>query len=204
MKYRLLLIKRIAIAFFVTVTIAAVASPALTLADNYVVDHQEMYETTPTYEGVVTSYTGRSPEEYSVGYYVENGVIVGDYSLLHDDAPVTDLDIDLFVYDNESDYTDDEADYFFNPVIAKGAETDLTLTGSVIAYDNSDGALASVFSGRGAMIVATDYAKVLVDKMKIYTKGFVRAAFIPDNHGQILVKKFNSRHHGRRSAHRDL
>jgi hypothetical protein len=38
------------------------------------------------------------------------------------------------------------------------------------------------------MIVATDYAKVFVNKMKIHTEGFVRAAFVPDNHGQILVK----------------
>jgi hypothetical protein len=56
------------------------------------------------------------------------------------------------------------------------------------AFDDGDGAIGADFSGRGAMIVATDYAKVLVDKMKIYTEGFVRAAFIPDNHGQILIK----------------
>jgi hypothetical protein len=188
MKNRLLLVKRTAVASSLVMAFAVIASPAVTLAANYVLDHAETYETVPTYEGAVTSFTGRSPEEYSVGYYIENGAIVGDYSLMEDDTPVTDLDFNLIVYDNESDYTDDEADYIFNPVIAKGAETDLTLTGSMIAFDNSDGALASDFSGRGAMIVATDYAKVLVDKMMIYTDGFVRAAFIPDNHGQILVK----------------
>jgi hypothetical protein len=188
MKNRLF-VKRIAIAFFVMMAFAVVASPAVSLADNYVVDHRETWETVPTYEGVVTSYTGRNPEQYSVGYYVEDGAIVGDLSLLGDDAQVTDLDFDLIVYDNVSDYTDDEADYIFNPVIAKGEGTDLTLTGSMIAYDNSDGAIGSDFSGCGAMIVATDYAKVLVNKMKIYTEGFVRAAFIPDNHGQIMVKK---------------
>jgi hypothetical protein len=187
MKNRLL-VKRIAVASSVVMAFAVIASPSVTLAANYVLDHSQTYETVPTYEGGVTSFTGRSPEEYSVGYYVENGAIVGDYSLMKDDALVTDLDFNLIVYDNESDYTDDEADYIFNPLIAKGAETDLTLTGSMIAFDNSDGALASDFSGRGAMIIATDYAKVLVDKMMIYTDGFVRAAFIPDNHGQILVK----------------
>jgi hypothetical protein len=167
---------------------AVIASPATSLADNYVVDHQKTYQTVPTYEGGVTSYTRRSPEEYSVGYYVQNGAIVGNYSLLSDDAPITDLDFALIAYDNASDYTDDETDYIFNPLIAKGATTKLSLTGSLIAYDNSDGMLGSDFSGLGAMIVATDYAKVLVNRMKIYTEGFVRAAFIPDNHGQILVK----------------
>jgi hypothetical protein len=187
MKNRLLA-KCNALAFFVMMALAVVAFPTVTLADNYVADHGETYETVPTYEGAVTSYTGRSPEKYSVGCYVADGAIVGEYSLLGDDAPVTDLNFDLIVYDNASDYTDDEVDYIFNPVIAKGAGTDLTLTGSIIAYDSSDGVIGSDFSGCGAMILATDYAKVLVDSMKIYTDGFVRAAFIPDNHGQILVK----------------
>jgi hypothetical protein len=183
-----LLIKRIAIAFFVMMAFVVAATPAVSLADNYVVDHWEIYETVPTYEGTLTSYTGRSPEQFSIGYYVDDGAIVGDYSLLGDDGAVTDLDFNLIAYDNASDYTDDEADYIFNPVIAKGAETDLTLTGFMAAYDSSDGTIGSDFSGCGAMIVATDYAKVLVDRMRIYTEGFVRAAFIPDNHGQILVR----------------
>jgi hypothetical protein len=183
-----LLVKRIAIASFIMMAFVVVASPAVLLADNYVVDHRESYKTVPTYKGLVTSFTGRGSEEYSIGYYVEDGAIVGNYSLLSVDAPVSDLDFNLIVYDNVSDYSDDEADYIFNPVIAKGLGSELTLTGSMIAYDSSDGAIGSDFSGRGAMIVATDYAKVLVNKMKIYTEGFVRAAFVPDNHGQILLR----------------
>ncbi|MGD8909190.1 MAG: hypothetical protein PVI92_07560 [Chromatiales bacterium] len=188
MKIRQLLIKQVVVSLFIIPAITAVALPAVTLADNYVIDHQKTYQTTPTYKGAVTSYSRRSPEEYSIGYYVENGSIVGHHSLLSDDTPVTELDLDLTVFDNESNYSDDKTDYIFNPVIAKGSGTELTLTGSMIAYDSSDGAIGSDFSGRGAMIVATDYAKVLVNKMKIQTKGFVRTAFIPDHHGQILVK----------------
>jgi Spy/CpxP family protein refolding chaperone len=145
---------------------------------NTVVSHGRSFELKTTFEGTATSYTRRSNDPFSVGYYVKDGSIVAKNSLLADkDVKASDLDLDL-VADGEA----------FSAVIAHGKGTDITLTGSITATDNGDGKLASDFSGIGAQIIASDYAKVRVDSMKIYTKGFLRAAFISDNHAQIYVK----------------
>jgi hypothetical protein len=130
-----------------------------------------------TFEGTATHYTRRT-DKFSVGYYIKDGAIISKNSLLADkDAPVSSLDLDITARGEG-----------INAVIANGKGTDLTLTGSISASDNGDGKNASDFNGLGAMIVAHGYAKVKVDSMNIYTKGFSRAAFISDTHGQILVK----------------
>jgi len=136
-------------------------------------------EAVTTFEGAPTTYTRRGNDKFSVGYYVKDGMVIDKYSLLADkDAPASKLDLDNLVANGEG----------FNAVIATGKGTDLTLTGSISASDNGDGKNASDFSGLGAQILAADYAKVRLNSMKIDTKGFVRAAFISDNHAQILVK----------------
>ena len=136
-------------------------------------------EAVTTFEGAPTTYTRRGNDKFSVGYYVKDGKIVDKYSLLADkDAPASTIDLDNIAANGEG----------FNAVIATGKGTDITVKGAVNASDNGDGKNASDFSGLGAMILATDYAKVKVNSMKIDTKGFVRAAFISDNHAQILVK----------------
>jgi len=135
-------------------------------------------EAVTTFEGTATHYTRRGNDKFSVGYYVKDGNIVDKYSLLADkDVAVSKLDLDI-VANGEG----------FNSVIATGKGTDLTLTGSISASDNGDGQKSSDFSGLGVQIVAADYANVKVNSMKINTKGFLRAAFISDNHAQILVK----------------
>jgi len=163
---------------------------------NYVVvDHQEMIPLeanfTNTVDGAATSYTRRGPENFSVGYYVEDGNIISGHSLLEGDGPV-DFDLDLIAYDNNVIYDSSDpapgSDIIFNPVIATGAGTDIVLTGSIDAYDDSYGQNASDFSGRGTMIIATNGAKVTVDSMKIFTEGFQRSAFIADSGGHIIVK----------------
>jgi hypothetical protein len=136
-------------------------------------------EAVTTFEGAPTTYTRRGNDKFSVGYYVKDGSIIDRFSLLADkDGPASKIDLDNLVANGEG----------FNAVIATGKGTDITVTGSVNASDNGNGKNASDFSGLGAMILATDYAKVKVNSMKIDTKGFVRAAFISDNHAQILVK----------------
>ena len=131
-----------------------------------------------TFEGTATHYTRRGNDKFSVGYYVKDGAIIKEYSLLADkDGPVTDIDLDI-VAKGEG----------FDSVIATGKGTDLTLTGSISASDNGDGKNASDFSGLGVQIVASDYAKVKVHSMKIDTQGFLRAALIADNHAQIFVE----------------
>jgi len=135
-------------------------------------------EAVTTFEGTATHYTRRGNDKFSVGYYVKDGAIVDKNSLLADkDAAVSKLDLDI-VANGEG----------FDSVIATGKGTDLTLTGSISASDNGDGQKASDFSGLGVQIIAADYARVKVNSMKIDTKGFLRAAFISDNHAQILVK----------------
>jgi hypothetical protein len=131
-----------------------------------------------TFEGTATHYTRRGNDKFSVGYYVKDGAIIKKYSLLADkDAPVSNLDLDI-VAKGEG----------FDSVIATGKGTGLTLTGTISASDNGDGKNASDFSGLGVQIVASDYAKVKVNSMKIDTKGFLRAALICDNYAQVLVK----------------
>jgi len=131
-----------------------------------------------TFEGTATHYTRRGNDKLSVGYYVKDGAIIKEYSLLADKGgPVSSLDLDI-VAKGEG----------FDSVIATGKGTDLTLTGTISASDNGDGKNVSDFSGLGVQIVASDYAKVKVDSMRIHTKGFLRAAFISDNHAQIHVK----------------
>jgi hypothetical protein len=131
-----------------------------------------------TFEGTATHYTRRGNDKFSVGYYVKDGAIIKEYSLLADkDGPVSNLDLDI-VAKGEG----------FDSVIATGKGTDLTLTGTISASDNGDGKNASDFSGLGVQIVASDYAKVKVHSMKIDTKGFLRAALISDNYAQVLVE----------------
>jgi len=131
-----------------------------------------------TFEGTATHYTRRGNDKFSVGYYVKDGAILKEHSLLADkDGPVSNLDLDI-VAKGEG----------FDSVIATGKGTDLTLTGTISASDNGDGKNASDFSGLGVQIVASDYAKVKVHSMKIDTQGFLRAALISDNHAQILVE----------------
>jgi hypothetical protein len=145
---------------------------------NTAISHGKSFELKTTFEGTPTSYTRRSNDAFSVGYYVKDGAIVKENSLLADkDGPVSKLDLDIAA-DGEG----------FDSVIAAGKGTHLTLTGSISASDRGEGKNASDFSGLGAQVLASDYAKVKVDSMRIYTKGFLRAAFISDNHAQIYVK----------------
>ncbi len=117
-------------------------------------------EAVTTFEGAPTSYTRRGNDKFVVGYYVKDGQIIDKHSLLADkDAPVSALDLDDLTAEGEA----------FNAVIAIGKGTDLTLTGSISATDDGDGKNASDFSGLGAQIIAKDYARVKVNKMKIYT-----------------------------------
>jgi len=147
-------------------------------ATNTVTVKGKTVEAVATFEGTATHYTRRGNDKFSVGYYVKDGKVVDKYSLLADkDAPLSSLDLDI-VAKGEA----------FNAVIATGKGTDLTLTGTISASDNGDGKNSSDFSGLGAQIVAADYARVKVNSMKIDTNGFLRAAFISDNHAQILVR----------------
>jgi hypothetical protein len=145
--------------------------------DNEVVSNGKKVKLAVNYQGTATSFTSRN-DAYSIGYFIKDGAVVKQNSLLADqDGPVSKLKLDI--------KANGEA---FNAVVAKGKGTDLTLTGSVSVTDSGDGRKASDFSGLGAQIIASDYANVVIDSMKIDTKGFVRAAFISDSHARLLVK----------------
>jgi hypothetical protein len=164
------------VALALTLSIGGLA--ASSWAGNTVTSNGKTVEMTTTYEGTATSYTRRGNDPFSIGYFVKDGNVVAENSLLAGkDAKASAFDLDI-VADGEA----------FSAVIAHGKGTDITLTGSVTATDNGDGKLASDFSGIGALVIAHDYAKVKVDSMKIDTKGFLRAAFIAGQYGQVLVK----------------
>ncbi|NTV90697.1 MAG: hypothetical protein HGA22_10140, partial [Clostridiales bacterium] len=145
--------------------------------ENYVISNGgPEIETTTTYTGTATSYNRRS-DDFSVGYYVENGVIRDDYSLLADaDTPVSELDLNLKVFGEG-----------FTPVITTGAATILKITGSIDTIDDSQGENASDFNGLGTMIVAAGRSTVNADKLRIYTEGFLRDAFISDTHAKLTI-----------------
>ncbi len=141
------------------------------------------YSEKTTYTGTATSFTGRGDEGYCVGYYISNDTILSSNSLLvTNDSAVSSLSLKLTALDTSS------TSNIFNSVIATGSGTYITLTDSISVLDNSDGSVASDFSALGTAILSTNYATVYVDSMEIYTEGFVRAAFITDSHGQIIVK----------------
>ncbi len=143
----------------------------------YVIDNGKRVEMTTTYQGTPASYTRRGIDNYSVGYYVQDGSVVKKFSLLADkDGPVSKLNLNIKAVGEG-----------FDAVLATGKGTDLTVTGSINASDNGDGSKGSDFVGLGAQFMVTNYAKVHVDNMKIETRGFARSAFVPDTHGQILV-----------------
>lgn len=146
---------------------------------NTVSDGTQSVALTTNWEGTaVTSFTQRGNDTYSVGYFIEDGVTVAEHSLLTDESVAVEA-LDLAIEANG------EA---FSAVIAHGEQTDITLTGTMKAWDKGNGNNASDFSGLGALVVASDHAKVTLDSMDIHTEGFVRAAFIVDNYANVLVK----------------
>ncbi len=63
---------------------------------NTVVSHGKSFELKTTFEGTPTSYTRRGNDTFSVGYYVKDGAIVKQNSLLADqDDQVSKLDLDV-------------------------------------------------------------------------------------------------------------
>jgi hypothetical protein len=63
---------------------------------NTVVSHGKSVELKRTFEGTPTSYTRRSTDAFSVGYYIKDGAIVKENSLLADeDRPVSKLDLEV-------------------------------------------------------------------------------------------------------------
>jgi hypothetical protein len=159
------------------ITVTAGNLPAWA-AGKVTVDKSKTVEMKATYEGVATSYTGRGSDAYSVGYYVQDGKIIAKNSLLADkDEAASNFKLDI-VAEGEG----------FNAIIANGKKSDITVTGTIKATDNGDGTNASDFSGLGTMFLAHDYANITVEDMDIFTDGFVRAAFIADSHGSVMVK----------------
>ena len=135
-------------------------------------------ELQPTFEGMATSFDQRGNDLYSVGYYVEDGNILAENSLLADeDREISALDLEVFARGEG-----------FSAVIAKGEATELELSGSIIAQDFGEGRGASDFSGLGAMVIASDHADVTLDAMNIVTYGILRAGFISDEYARVMVK----------------
>ncbi len=150
-----------------------------TAAPDTIISSGETMDLSVTWVGQATSFSDRGDDSYAVGYFVNDGVVVGGYSLLaEEDVSVSELVFDVMANG-----------LGFDALIAHGASSRVTVTGTLNAMDEGDGSGVSDFSGLGSMIVASDYATVTVDSMDIITSGFARAAFIADDHANILVKK---------------
>lgn len=129
----------------------------------------------------VVSFTDRGDDDYKVGYFIKDGTTIGEHSLFTDvSAAISSLDLDI-----EARGTG------FSSIIAHGGSTDLVLTGSIKAWDDSEGDNASDFSGLGSMIVASDNASIVMSNMNINTRGFVRAGLIVDEGANVLVESSN-------------
>lgn len=135
-------------------------------------------ELRPTWTGQATSFERRGDEDYRVGFFVRDGNVVAENSLLaEEDAPLSFLDLDM------------EAEGLaYSAVIAHGADTNLTLTGSIDSTDGGDGTMVSDFSGLGAMVVASNGARVTLSSLEIRTAGFARSAVITDEHANVVVR----------------
>jgi len=148
---------------------------------NAVRDGDRTVELRPTWTGQATSFSQRGDDEYRVGYFVQDGTVLAEYSLLaEEDVAVDSLDLDIAANG-----------LGFSAVIAHGAGTNLDVTGSISSTDDGEGYMVSDFSGLGAMIVASDGAHVTLDSMDIRTEGFARSAFISDEHANMVVRGSN-------------
>ena len=76
----------------------------------------------------------------------------------------------------------------YTAVYAHGEGVVANVSGTVIAYDDTAGDMASDFSGQGAMIVANDGASVNVNDAIISTDGFARSSLIVASLGNIRVE----------------
>ncbi len=174
----------------VTVLFAGCGEQYVPAGPNTVSSGQDtVLELRATFEGMATSFDQRGTDRYSVGYFVEDGSIVSENSLLADeDREVSELDLDIFARGEG-----------FSAVMAKGEETEIGISGSIIAQDDGDGRGASDFSGLGAMVIASDHADVTLDSINIVTDGILRAAFISDEFASVMVKNSTVRAMGANS-----
>ena len=76
----------------------------------------------------------------------------------------------------------------YTAVYAHGDGVVANVTGTMIAYDDTAGDMASDFSGQGAAIVANDGATVNVKDAVISTDGFARASLIITSLGTVRVE----------------
>ena len=118
-------------------------------APNSVTDAGRTVELRPTWTGQATSFGQRGDDDYRVGYFVKDGTALAVNSLLIDeDTSMSSLELNT-VADGLA----------FSAVVAHGAGTDLSLTGSIASTDDGDGQMVSDFSGLGAMVIVSDGAR---------------------------------------------
>ena len=75
----------------------------------------------------------------------------------------------------------------YTAVYAHGEGVVANITGTIVAWDDTPGDMASDFSGQGAMIVADDGAVVNVNNAVISTDGFERSAAVVSAYATVRV-----------------
>jgi len=201
----------------ITSSVATVSarSAGTVTAGNTVPDNstKTSYNTTTTVSGSLTSYTGRS-DNFSIGYYISDGQFISSKSILaKSNAAASSLDLNLAangygftpVYATGKNTTLDVTGKITTTDTSDGTyASDFTGLGAqvIASYPlnnpgkrRSQTAYEPAFRGSATPVgphllkryIASNYAKVNVNNMSIHTTGFAHAAFIADNHGQIIV-----------------
>ncbi|MCD7845921.1 MAG: hypothetical protein LUG57_08775, partial [Oscillospiraceae bacterium] len=76
----------------------------------------------------------------------------------------------------------------YTAVYVHGEDASATVTGVEVATDDTDGQLASDFTGQGAAFVAYDSATLTIEDAYVYTEGFERTGIIVSENSSVIVK----------------
>ncbi|MCC8356499.1 MAG: hypothetical protein LJU34_01380 [Oscillospiraceae bacterium] len=76
----------------------------------------------------------------------------------------------------------------YTAVYVHGEDASATITGVEVAIDDTDGLLASDFSGQGTAVVAYDGAFVTIEGLTYYSEGFERTLGVVSQNANIVIK----------------
>ncbi len=76
----------------------------------------------------------------------------------------------------------------YTAVYAHGEDANVTVTGTLTATDDTDGLLASDFTGIGTAVVVYDGATATVEGLTYYSEGFMRSLGVVSQNANLIVK----------------
>ena len=76
----------------------------------------------------------------------------------------------------------------FTAVYAHGENADVTVSGTLVVLDDSDGQNTSDFSGQGSATVAYDSAKLDLKDLTYYSTGFERGVTVVSEGSEVTIE----------------